>query len=295
MKKQIYVVVFALVFSLLVAGAAMAQNQTKTQLAFVIDGSGSIFYTDFEIMKEGIASAIEGGSCGVPLDGRLELTVVQFSSSAQIDVPPTVLTQANVHSIATQIRSIAQSSGITNYEAGIDTAISAVTGSPNFSGFDRQVINFSSDGLPNSGNLDMTTLRRRAANNGFDEIDVVGIGFFSPAAYSGPDAAAAVMGTPLDVLKELAHPRPISVHPPAAWPPNGPGWVSLVDNYTEFANAVCAQLGVIVGGGPNPTPTPAPSSIPEPITVVLFGSGVAALGAYVQRRRRTESEAETTL
>jgi hypothetical protein len=38
---------------------------------------------------------------------------------------------------------------------------------------------------------------------------------------------------------------------------------------------------------PSPTPVP-PSQIPEPITVILFGTGLAALSAYAARRKRQE-------
>lgn len=42
---------------------------------------------------------------------------------------------------------------------------------------------------------------------------------------------------------------------------------------------------------PNPTATPIPSGpvpIPEPVTVVLFGTGLAALSAALASRRKTE-------
>jgi hypothetical protein len=38
---------------------------------------------------------------------------------------------------------------------------------------------------------------------------------------------------------------------------------------------------------PPPTPVP-PSQIPEPITVILFGTGLAALSAYAARRKKQE-------
>lgn len=36
-------------------------------------------------------------------------------------------------------------------------------------------------------------------------------------------------------------------------------------------------------GGSTPTPTPAPGAVPEPVTVLLFGIGVAGIG-YLSRR-----------
>ena len=38
---------------------------------------------------------------------------------------------------------------------------------------------------------------------------------------------------------------------------------------------------------PSPTPLP-PSEIPEPITVILFGTGLAALSAAAARRKKSE-------
>jgi hypothetical protein len=38
---------------------------------------------------------------------------------------------------------------------------------------------------------------------------------------------------------------------------------------------------------PPPSPVP-PSQIPEPITVILFGTGLAALSAYAARRKKQE-------
>lgn len=39
---------------------------------------------------------------------------------------------------------------------------------------------------------------------------------------------------------------------------------------------------------PTRTPSPPPPAIPEPVTVVLFGTGLAALSAAVAARRRKE-------
>ena len=41
---------------------------------------------------------------------------------------------------------------------------------------------------------------------------------------------------------------------------------------------------------PTPPPTPAPEPIPEPATLLLFGSGLAALGAGARRRRARQSK-----
>ncbi len=295
MKKLHAALVIVFLLTLGLASNGAAQSPT-IQLAFLVDGSVSITSTDFQIMKDGIALAIEDSTC-VPHDGSFEITIIQFSSSARTEVPPVVLTGANAATVGAQVRAIAQLSDLTNYEAAVNSAISEVTGSANFGVFDRQVINIATDGSPTTGELDMTTLRQRAVTAGFDEIDAEGINLASVTA-----------------VQELAYPQPGTIHPPDPWPPVNRGWVRLVGDFTEFSNTVCAKFGVIVG---TPTPVPAstatatrtptapptatttpdpidpPPSVPEPMTLILFGGGGAALGAYIQKQRQSMPDKPT--
>lgn len=49
------------------------------------------------------------------------------------------------------------------------------------------------------------------------------------------------------------------------------------------SNAISDVLKRCGGGTPTPAPPPA---VPEPMTMVLFGSGAAALGAYIRKRKK---------
>ena len=64
------------------------KTSTPTQLAMILDGSGSISSSDFNIMKEGLARSIENASI-FPHDGNVELTVIQFGGTkAQKELGP---------------------------------------------------------------------------------------------------------------------------------------------------------------------------------------------------------------
>lgn len=43
-------------------------------------------------------------------------------------------------------------------------------------------------------------------------------------------------------------------------------------------------------GGTNPSPTPPPNAVPEPITMLLFGAGLAGVGYVRRRSRKSETE-----
>ena len=77
-------------------------HQMPTQLAMILDGSGSISSGDWNLMKEGLARSIENSSI-FPHDGNVELTVIQFGRrlKRQIELRPTVVTKNNYAHIGT--------------------------------------------------------------------------------------------------------------------------------------------------------------------------------------------------
>ena len=238
----------AVPFALLIALILMVlpsstQTGVTTQLAFLIDGSGSISSSEFTTMRNGIAAALEDSSC-TPHDGTLELTVIQFSWGATTEIAPTVITAANVADVANAIRAISQENGYTNYEAAIAEAQSQVEGSPNFSNLIRQQINMTTDGEPSTGEGNPVVLRQNSINAGFEEFDVSAIGF---------------TGGGLDLLLELVHPQPGTLHNPDPWPPVAPGWVRSVSSFDDFVLTVCENFQEIL-----PTPTPPPTVTATP-------------------------------
>jgi len=129
--------------------AIVVLTSTPTQLAMILDGSGSISSTDWSLMKEGLARSIENSSI-FPHDGNVELTVIQFGgTSAKVELKPTIVTKNNYPSIATTIRSISQLKGSTPMGCGIRLAADQLRNIGKFDVNTRQIINLVTDGVAN--------------------------------------------------------------------------------------------------------------------------------------------------
>jgi len=129
--------------------AIVTLSSEPTQLAMVLDGSGSISSSDWNIMREGLARSIENSSV-FPHDGNVELTVVQFGQRlAQRELGPVIVTKSNYLSIGAQIRSISQLGGYTPISCGIRLAADLLRNNGNFAPSKRQIINLVTDGVAN--------------------------------------------------------------------------------------------------------------------------------------------------
>jgi hypothetical protein len=75
-------------------------------------------------------------------------------------------------------------------------------------------------------------------------------------------------------------------------PKGGFPWWTLAGIPLICVSGICAGGEETPPNTPNPTPTPPNNPIPEPISLLLFGTGLLAVGAGARRRygRRQESE-----
>ncbi|MCJ7572576.1 MAG: VWA domain-containing protein, partial [Candidatus Thermoplasmatota archaeon] len=120
-----------------------------TQLAMILDGSGSISTGDFYLMKEGLASSIENPSI-FPHDGNVELTVIQFGGlQARVELGPSLVTKNNYTLIGSKIRSIHQIGSSTPMSCGIRLAADKLFNSKYFGVNKRQIVNLITDGVAN--------------------------------------------------------------------------------------------------------------------------------------------------
>ena len=233
--------------------AVAANNGVSVQLAMMLDGSGSISDDNWTIMVTGLHDAVENPDC-VPQDGSVELTVIQFGDyGAVLEVGPVVITSGNAASVANQIQVISQLKGYTPIACAIRLAADVLAGSTNFHPSLKQALNLVTDGRPNvccagpgyTGNYcgftdgedsaeaargyALTTLQMTDPSDEFD------------AEFVG------VQGTASDWLKdEIVWPEPGYYFDPPSFPYDGPGWVRVVADATEFAATICEKFEVII-------------------------------------------------
>jgi len=94
---------------------AIIHDDIKLQLGILVDSSGSIGQANFDNMKEALAKSIE--SSLFPKDGRIQLTIVQFSTGVNVIVDNLVVNDA---SSAQAVRSMQYDAGWTNTNLGLD-------------------------------------------------------------------------------------------------------------------------------------------------------------------------------
>ena len=136
-------------------------------LVIVLDGSNSISFVDWDTIREQTAQAIEDISV-IPHNGSVRLSVVQFSTGAQIEITPVVITAANFQSIADMIRGIDKLDSGTNTNLGLDLAVASLSGLNPASS--QQTITLITDGAP-----DNQSSAAASAAAGIDTLNIIGI------------------------------------------------------------------------------------------------------------------------
>jgi len=234
-KLAVLLTVLAVVLLALVPSVAHASPEVNTQVAFVIDGSGSIDASEWALMINATASIIEDPTC-ISRNGTVELTVIQFAeSTATLEVPPTVVdSQATAETIADGVRAISKRGGLTPTGAGIRMAKEQIIGSPNFDPSGRQIINLITNGHPEPEETEPAIAiaeRNAAVTAGIDEI------------YSEAVGVAQVW---LEWLRDnIVYPEPGVIAPPYPDPPGSQGFVRKVTSFAEFEEALHEKCTVV--------------------------------------------------
>ena len=240
------------------------EQREFTQIAMILDGSGSILSQNWTTMTTGLANAIEDPDI-FPHDGTVELTVIQFGvyfgyspKYCRVEISPTIVTESNFLSIANTIRYLSQGKGGTPMAAGIFLASDTLENSTNYDKDNRQIITLVTDGEPtywseegpdryvgqsDSGlvcNEKDKTSTVNATNYLIENLELTEDQdeFNALAVGVGPDVGW--------LNSSIVWPKPgyiwdnsIQLTPP------GSGWVSQIGSWSEFTNAVNQIFNII--------------------------------------------------
>ncbi|PZQ58822.1 MAG: hypothetical protein DI544_13360 [Sphingomonas taxi] len=166
LKSMIYSGAAALGLALCAPASA-----ATVELGLAIDDSGSISSANFLLQKSGYVAALSDPTV-LPLDGSVAIGVVKFSSSVVNVFTTQQITSANIGALIAALNGMTQSGGSTNIAGAIATLTTQITTNAFVS--DRQVIDVSTDGENNVGNLALA--RSNALSAGIDQINCLGIG-----------------------------------------------------------------------------------------------------------------------
>ena len=160
--------------------SAQAAPTPVNDLVFLVDGSGSIDSNDFAIQIDGITTALQDQNL-IPPDGSFAVSLIQWSDTARVELPRTVLTnQASINSAVATINAISQIGRGTSPHLGINAFTQVLpeltTGT--------QTLCLSTDGTPSSQTM-LESSASAADAAGVDRLTVLAIedgGFTSAVA-----------------------------------------------------------------------------------------------------------------
>jgi hypothetical protein len=284
MKKRFcYVIIGAfLFFSLILIPACTGAGGVKTQLCLVIDGSGSINSSEWNLIKQAIAKAINET---IPHDSSVELCIVQFGYSssegyARTELKPTAINSANSDAAALQVLAMLKANGNTPTAHGLYLGWSELKNSLNFAGGSRKVINLATDGIPNvrnnnatsdldgnggspNANDDVVATVNAAFSQGLDELDIEAIGISS---------------SNIDWLKShVVYPQPGVEAPPFV----KPGWIRIVADPAAFASTIGQKIRTVINMGDSVWAPSAQNTLIAGLVTVGFTGFVSAVASSV--------------
>jgi len=152
--------------------AALADNFA---ISLVMDVSGSISSTEFDLQKDGYANAITNL---IPTDGTVALSVIEFGLNNNVSIGWTVIDSAAAKTtFVTAINGLSRA-GISTGATAIGDAITAADGyfASLAGSWDYFIIDVTTDGANNYGSNPVTAAQTAVDSGNTDVVNALGIG-----------------------------------------------------------------------------------------------------------------------
>lgn len=246
--------VAASVVALGLAFTAPAANAGVIQLGFIMDSSGSIGASNWNIIKGALANAV---NTLVPTNGGYEISVVNFSDTTTTVVNHVLIDSVAARtSVANAIAAMSFIGSSTNMAAAFDAMTFALTSSTQGM-IDASYVNLATDGVPFvSGQPAATSLTNTIAARDF--AIVAGVDNISIEAIGGGVDPAFLQNS-------ICYPGPCTVAPAYAFPGNG--FYIPVANAAAYASAIDNKIQVVT------------QQVPEPGMALIVALGVVGIAA----------------
>lgn len=163
--------------------AATSANAATLELGLAIDGSGSMSVAEFNLQRDAYISVLSDISV-LPRDGTTAIGIKVFSSTVINVFTMAEITVANHGALIAALTAMTRPGGSTSISGAINDFTTEIFGNSITS--TRQIIDVSTDGVNNVGNLN--TARTNAIAAGIDQINCIGIG-------PGANCAPVIAGT----------------------------------------------------------------------------------------------------
>lgn len=236
-----------------IAFSAPSARAGVIQLGFILDSSGSIGAGNWNTIKTGLSSAL---TSLVPTNSQYEISVVNFSNTANLEVDHVLIDSASTLStVATIINNMAFIGSTTNMAAAFNVMTTTLQHSSQT--IDASYVNLATDGVPYGGAnavIDTIAARNDMVDAGIDNISIEAIG-------SGVD--------PGFLQNDICYPGPCDTTSPYNFPTQG--FYMAVADANAYTVAIQQKVAIVT------------NQVPEPGMVAIFGLGILGLAGLRRR------------